>query len=370
MPSKLGAFAYQRRLTVTTTSAGADIAGSLTDFPICVAVNTTSWGTVGAAHFFDTSNTAGKRVQFFDSAGTNLAYEVEKYDSAASDAIYWVKVGTIAGNSTTTIDVGYGSDPNGADQNASPWPSTLIAGYHLDASGSAVSGADFSATGNTATMQNTPGTAAGIIATAGTFNGSTQYASLASIPTIGSYPSFSCWIKLSAYKADAYMISIGNTALNGFHLGTFNGGGFGNTFCAFTGAGQNIAYSTTVPSVNGTVWYHVAGEHDGTYNRIFVNGAQERQASNTILNTPATYATLMRRGQGTNFITGTLDEVRIYANASSSAMRGANWFKGEYWSMKATSWPGDGWMTWGAETSTLRVRPTMVNRAVPRSAIW
>lgn len=335
MASTLGAFAFRRRLTIDTTAAGGNIASSLTSFPVCVAVNATSWGTVQAGHFFNSTNTSGKRVQFFASSGTNLPYEVQKYDSTGSDAVYWVAV-TVAGNSTTTIDVGYGSDPNGADQNSSPWPSILVAGYHLDASGTAVSGTDFSATGNTATMQSGPGTATGIVAEAGTFNGSTQYASLASIPVIGSYPSYSCWIKLSAYTSDAWMVSLGNTSSNGFHLGTY-GGGFQNTFATQAGGGQNVAYSTTAPLTNGTAWYHVAAEQDGTNTSIYVNGVRQRQVANTVLNTPTTNATLMRRGQGTFFMNGTLDEVRIYANAASTAMRGADWFKAEYVSMATNS---------------------------------
>ena len=129
-------FANTRSLTFNSTSSGANISGALTDFPICVEVDAASWPSSSErSHFFSASNAGGKRVEFFDSDGsTKLSYEVEKYDAANQDAIYWVKVPQVDGNSSSDkIVLGYGSDPNGSDQDAmtSVWDANFKGVWHF-----------------------------------------------------------------------------------------------------------------------------------------------------------------------------------------------------------------------------------------------
>ncbi|MBU2109384.1 DUF2341 domain-containing protein, partial [Patescibacteria group bacterium] len=122
--SAITAFSYKKQITFNTTSTGAAVTTSQTNFPVAVHINASSWPTDAEAnHFFDNSNVGGKRVQFFDSdETTNLDYEVEYYNDTdnpdTSEAVYWVRVPSVAGNSSTDkIVVAYGNDPNsGVDQ--------------------------------------------------------------------------------------------------------------------------------------------------------------------------------------------------------------------------------------------------------------
>jgi hypothetical protein len=68
-------------------------------------------------------------------------------------------------------------------------------------------------------------------------------------------------------------------------------------------------------------WYHVAATYDGSTMRLYLNGVQVGSTSKT--GTIATNATVPvsigRNPEGSNYLTGTIDDVRIYNRALSSA---------------------------------------------------
>ena len=66
-------------------------------------------------------------------------------------------------------------------------------------------------------------------------------------------------------------------------------------------------------------WYHVVATYDGTNQKIYVNGVLENTRGSAGYRAPSITTKIARRGQGTNFINGTLDDVRIYNRALSAA---------------------------------------------------
>jgi len=138
--SEITAFYYKKQLTFNTSATGANVASAQASFPIVVHINSSSWSnTTENANFFSSWNIGGKRVQFFDSdQTTNLDYEVELYsatgNTSTNEAIYWVKVPQVDGNSATdSIWVGYGNDPSGTNQDnpTGVWNSNFVVVNHM-----------------------------------------------------------------------------------------------------------------------------------------------------------------------------------------------------------------------------------------------
>lgn len=364
----LADFAFTRRLTINTTSSGANVASSLTSFPVCVVVDGTSWGTLGATHWFNSSNTSGKRVQFFDSSGTNLSYEVESYDSTGSTAFYWVKVPTVNGNSTTTIDVGYGSDPNGADQSngTAVWDANYVAVYHLNPDlGQTV---DSTSNGNTLTDNASASGTTGQIAKGAQFDGTDDYFETNYVLPTSNF-TFAAWGSSSSTQgfANRIMGNADSTAgLNGADIiwrssantlyAVYRGGASGTN-------GGVADISATVSNIT-TGWHHVASSVDSSAGAVlYYDGASVgTKTANTSIASTLTFR-IGRDGNGSDKFNGYADEVRI-----STTTRSADWIKAEYFSTKKTTWNGDGWISVGPEQ--FRKRLFTVRQALTRSATW
>ncbi len=353
------AFQYQRQLTFNTTSGGANVATNQSNFPICVVVNSSSWSNATErGHFFSAGNTGGKRVQFYDADGTtNLAYEVESYDGAGQTAVYWVKVPQVDGNSSTDhIHVGYGSDPNGSDQNASTVFSNSFGNvYHLG--GNFWAGSSPQATSSTGTangIDNGTVDAAGMIGRGRLFDGTDDSVDLGS--STSNKPAavtMSAWVKATTWT-NAY------TAILAMGEGTpsricFLGIKSSGKLALYVDASSMVDYdgSGTYTLSTGT-WYHVALVYDSVGGlRGYVNGLVDGSVgANGALPLDSSDAVWIGGHPtiGGRYHDGVIDEARI-----SSVARSADWVKLEYYSAKSTSWNGDGWLTWGSEAANVVV---------------
>ena len=350
------AYTYRKTVTIDTTATGANI-GALTDFPICVVVNSSSWtNATERGHFFnDTYNPLGKRVQFFDADGTtNLAYEVESYDGSGQTAVYWVKVPQIDGASTTDhIHVGYGSDPNTAnqEQKTSVWDSNFAGVWHFkNGSGS---------TTPDSTVNNHPVTWSGTYSQGAT--GVATNAGKGAIANIGlgltsQAKTLETWdyIDPATGTNRRYLLgsgSGGNPA--GYSQNYLGAGDSSNVLLMDIGQSQYWSidqYSGTYTT--GAAWHHYAGTANGTNaTNAYVDGV----ASATNTTTYSTAGTSSDRwaigapwsgggSWGAYSQAFTVGEARV-----SRVVRTADWLKATYFSLKATSWNGDGWLIWSGE---------------------
>lgn len=130
----IGEFLYKKKLSFNTTAIS--VTTNQTNFPVCVHINSSSWtNSTERDNFFGAWNVGGKRCQFFDADGTtNLDYEVEFYNSATPEAIYWARAPQVDGNSTADyVWVAFGNDPNGTNQDnkTGVWASTYKFVNHL-----------------------------------------------------------------------------------------------------------------------------------------------------------------------------------------------------------------------------------------------
>jgi hypothetical protein len=357
--SAIGAFTYNKKMTLTTSAAGANIASSLTDFPVCVAINPTSWPTA-AEHeaFFGNHNTDGKRVQFFASdQTTNLAYEVESYvnTSGSEAAIYWVKVPTVTGNSTTDVYVGYGNDPNAADQSAATgvWDSSYRGVWHLGGNSWGTSPEAKDSTANAYHATNTGTTdAAGLVGRGRKFSGTSQYITLPSdFPKTDTVATIEFMLDTKPTNKVCYWWDRSHASDIWGHFAIVQEGGYLKVAVNMTDVSATLnkrvcAYASLA---NGQRWTFVFNS-DLTVT-VYLDGAAYSTTDAMTFTGwswaygDATDVTVMGRAgsYAKYYFDGGFSDVRHSASA-----RTADWEKASHFSMKATSWNGDGWLAWSA----------------------
>ena len=100
---------YSRAIRLNTTATGADVAGSVTNFPVLIRLT--------AANFdFTQARNNGEDIRFAKRDAAFLPYEIEHWDAIGKKAEVWVSVDTVYGNdSTQRIDL-YWGNPNAADE--------------------------------------------------------------------------------------------------------------------------------------------------------------------------------------------------------------------------------------------------------------
>ncbi len=92
-----------RPISINTTSSGANVAGTVSNFPVLVRL------TSAYADVFTQTLSGGADIRFTDSTGTvRLPHQKERWDTAAQVAEFWVLVPSIAGNASTGIRLYWG----------------------------------------------------------------------------------------------------------------------------------------------------------------------------------------------------------------------------------------------------------------------
>lgn len=315
-------------LILDTSPAGADVAGTVANFPVLVRLN-------GGNFPFSEARGQGQDIRFSNPDGSPLNYQIERWDSTRSVAEIWVRIGSIAG---ATAGQAYGmhwGNPGAADSSDGP---AVFAGqlavWHLGGTGSAVRPNSVSATDKSAQPFNYDGDRSreGIIGKADELDGVDDYLDIGDgyqDPASGF--SFSVW---------AYPKSAGNQARL-FDIG--NGQSMDNLVLTREGSSDVLRFdnfnSGTMSSVRADAalalnqWQHFAVNISGTAVRIFKNGALISQGtvSNAMANVQRTSSFLGRSNWGGDAaFQGLLDE-----STYSRTSRSDDWYKLCYRSQKA-----------------------------------
>jgi hypothetical protein len=133
------AWSYVQTITINHTQ----VAGSLTNFPVLVSIVDASL----AVH----AQSNGNYILFALPDGTQLAHEIESYDSGAGALVAWVAVPALSSTTDTDIHMFYGNPSASNQQNpAVVWDSDYKAVYHMcDATTSTIT--DSTGNGHTGT---------------------------------------------------------------------------------------------------------------------------------------------------------------------------------------------------------------------------
>jgi hypothetical protein len=96
-------FISSKRLYFDTTSAGANVSGNVTNFPVLIRTTDPA--------YIDATRPGAPDIRFVDKDGvTWLSYEIETWDQANNIAAVWVRVPQVDGNSTADYITMYYND--------------------------------------------------------------------------------------------------------------------------------------------------------------------------------------------------------------------------------------------------------------------
>ena len=310
------AFAHSSSLFINTTANGANVSGSVTNFPLLLRFNPNNFN-------FAQAQSDGRDIRFATAAGAALSYEIEQWDAVNGKAAVWVKIHTITGNSTQEIKMYWGkSDVATASSGSSVFSSTN--GY---ASVHHMSDTLVDTVGTTTPANNNTTASNGLIGTARTFTagqGIQCGTSISGLPTANGPFSTGVWIRTSTFgKA---LLGWGDQSFAAKVVMYADAPPRIRLNCNSGGAG--ITGAATVPTAE---WAYIVHTYQSTGTRLYVNGVLDASNSGgdmSILTSSRFDIGGFVPTDGFNFV-GEMDELRI-----SKVARSADWVKLEYENQK------------------------------------
>ena len=350
----------KRVVYLNTQSNGANVTGGVSNFPVLVRLDTSNFN-VG----FTQAQLNGADIRFTKiNNTTRLPHQIERWDANGKRAEIWVRLDSIPGAAIDSIRMHWG---NATAPNLSSGPAVFdtLAGFQAVWHMNAASGNEQDATPNGfgATATNDPGTAAGVVGPARTFNGTDQFFVAAGTASgklnfsqADSY-TLSSWINPTAISEDANtghkIIDKGD---NQYVLATY-GSAPDDRYWEITIRGNDtwnqcqsngsFAGSTAILASSSVgAWHHLVGTYAGgevgspVTQRLYFNGvlvnecpiSNESTAGRNLNHNVhiGVQSGTAPSGNFTRHWNGLLDEVRLASRA-----RSAHWVKLEFENQKA-----------------------------------
>ena len=89
-------------ITINTTSGGANVTGTVVNFPVLVRL------TSANADVFTQALGGGADIRFANAAGTHLPYQIERWSVTDTSAAIWVLADTVKGNDSSKVRIYWG----------------------------------------------------------------------------------------------------------------------------------------------------------------------------------------------------------------------------------------------------------------------
>ncbi|HTB05887.1 MAG TPA: T9SS type A sorting domain-containing protein [Bacteroidia bacterium] len=321
-------FKYCRLIKIdhTKVSGGAD----LTNFPVLVSTvglgDESLFKLTPAGHV---QNASGYDVVFTAADGvTPLNFQLENYVSGTGEYEAYVNIPLLSHSVDTYIYMYYDNSAISTNQSTtSTWDGNTIGVWHLDNS----IYTDGTSNANNGTPNGVTSVAAGEIASAAGYNGTTtNYVQLGLTNASASNGTIELWGYINTYVASTYFFGHSSTQnatyTDRIQLYTSDAAG-----TLTLGMGNNHAL-TNIATLSKNTWYHIVlswtgSGGNGTY-IAYINGVQKATGSYTSLNTLYTSADAGNdgnAGQRTEALTGNIDEIHI-----SKTQRTAGWITTDY----------------------------------------
>jgi hypothetical protein len=328
-----------RAIVLNTSATGANVSGTVTNFPVLIRLGSTESAILSAAN-------NGNSIRFTKADSTTiLPYQIESWSSTA--AAIWVKVDAILGNNATqSIRMYWGNGAAASESNAAAVFDTangFVSVYHMNGAATEVNVAGHAALNATAT--GTVPAVSGLIGDARSYTGVTE--NYLSVPNSASgklnFPAsadytLSAWVYSEETAIDNR--GIFNKGNDQWLIGVY--GGAEDKYYDLMTRGNNtwnqaatsLAGSEITSATGVGVWRHVVGVWKGSGTpqdtaRIYINGVL---ANTTFFNdltdqgrdtTANVYiGALWENGGLARPYHGRIDEV-----ISSATFRDSNWVK-------------------------------------------
>jgi hypothetical protein len=330
-------YTFRRPITIDHTKVPNT---DQTNFPVLLSGTYSYLATT--ANGGNVTNSSGFDIIFTsDSAGTlTLSYEREAYSATTGAATLWVKVPTVSHTADTIIYMFYGNSAVTTDQSSKTavWDSNYVGVFHLsdNAANTTVGDSTSNADNGVAAANTNTKTGAGEIASALTFNGTSDSIS---VPQNGKFNLHASPFTISGWMRDdssAIVLDAKHRAVS-WYDGTKNMqlgfGSAGNDLNRIVYLFVGTSASSTIAASTGnlaTGFHHVVTTFDGTSTiHIYVDGVNVDggtwDGSVTAYSADSTTLYLGQRGGGASFVNGQLDEMRI-----SKSVRSADWTLTEF----------------------------------------
>jgi hypothetical protein len=320
---------YREKITFNNTDASLGVTSeNLVNFPVLVQLSSSNID-------YTKTQDLGEDIRFVDTDGSDLAYEIEKWDETGTSLV-WVKVPQIDINSNTDYIYIYYGNTSATDhqQVTSVWDSNYIVVYHLnDATTSTITNSTVTTAPCTKKAANEPIGATGQIGTGQDFDGTDDIINCTDVNTLDGLTNITteAWVKWegTANSTTSERTAVRKQGTNGsWALGVGWDTAAHNKARFYVGNGTTF-YSSNDSTTNVATggYFYIAGTYDANIVRIFVNGAQ--QNSNTIgaktLSSTTSQVTIGAYGTTSERWNGVLDEVRV-----SNIARSAAWLAASY----------------------------------------
>jgi hypothetical protein len=294
--SAFSSWSGSAKLVLSTSPAGADIQQNVTDFPVLIRLNAINFD-------FNQASAGGDDVRFTKADGSQLPYEIERWDAVNKQAEIWVKVDTVYGNNEKQYITMYWGFSGASSLSKSAAVFDITKGFegvwHLGEVESAIAN-DATANHYDGMPSDTaPLSSEGIIGTSRSFNGSSNY-----LRMNGTAESKLNFQENSTYTVSAWVYA--DSIDNGYH------------FIAGKGNAQYfLKFKTAVPLSDNMVWEFV--EFQSKTGWCITNSLEISPAAKKWV-----YLTGVRKGVSQYlYIDGTLiDSTVIVSGSSDQRMTG------------------------------------------------
>jgi hypothetical protein len=328
---------YSRQVYFNTTPSGADVAGTITNFPVLVRLT-------GANFAFAGARADGGDIRFAKQDGTLLNYEIERWEAAQGAAEIWVKVDTIFGNDSAhyicmywgTSAMDSAGSVTGVTNGAAVFDTSngFQGVWHFaeagnapaeDATNNRFQGAPYGMTAASAVP--------GVIGVARWFDGKSTYltvpgsaSSALNFPENGSF-TLSAWVFADSLDNNFHEIISKGDLDYGMQLHNINKWEI-TDFLDATGW-QTVRFSATAQT-----WKYVVGVRDGTREYLYVDGALASDSialrDSTGRNETFDLCIGRQADASSRYWSGAIDEVNI-----TNVARSPDWIKLSYMNQKA-----------------------------------
>jgi biopolymer transport protein ExbB len=329
---------HLENLYLNTTASGANVAGTVTGFPLLVRLNSSNFD-------FTQARDSGQDIRFSKNDGTPLPYEIERWDAAGGLAEIWVRVDTVYGNNSSQNIMMYWGNPGAisASNGAAVFDTSASGGFqgvwHLnEANGLAAKDATVNHFDGTPS-DTAPLSVAGMIGPSQRFDGTSTFLTMSGTATgkldfqeYGTY-TVSAWVETDSLKSGndslrQYIVSKGNPEYT-LQMNITNEWDFGEYVNA-------TKWNYVASTGTARVWSYVVGVRSGMSMYLYINGvfADSTVKFSAVGNARNSTDLVIGRhagGVNTSYFDGIIDEVRI-----SSLSCSADWIKLCYMNQKST----------------------------------
>ncbi|MFP4164821.1 MAG: DUF2341 domain-containing protein [Chitinispirillaceae bacterium] len=315
-------YQYSGYIYFNTEAAGIPANAAVTDFPLLVRLNSSTFD-------FGSALLGGDDARFYSKDNKPLHYEIEEWDPVSGKAAIWIKMDTIRGSGSEQYIVMKWGESDAFDQSNGAAVFDTASGFagvwHFNENPAAGAGAikDRTFNGFNGTAGNTMSSDNLVSAAIGRglmFDGSDSIG--AGLLDLDESYTLSCWVKpyqnINAnwrfiMKEPCYTLWY-DTEYGGIRAEHFT-----DTNAAFTWRGiyQDTPDSIPNPVVLET-WYHVASTYDGNKIRLYVNGEVVDSTLSIANNPGGSDNVLFFGGRYGEYFRGVMDEVRIEHVARSA----------------------------------------------------